>query len=606
MSAVRRAAAALGSAAVVLALAGASCRSAAARLEAPKPALELRLAEVAGLVVDEPVRALQWIDALASRYPEADAGELARLTAAALRTMEDRYRKAVSEGRWTDAAAAARSLNGLGAAGDRRTPADLALAGAKAAAAAGANLAAQLAAAASQAATPLAYADAAFFAGLAVSSGQAGNAAYFLAAADRAAAAAPEAVSDAAPAIDPAWRAFAAKAPTPDEMIKGVATVIVDRGIRFEKGLGYSDQIIGSAFFVDRTGYLVTNYHVVSSEVDPEYEGFSRLYIRMGGPGDPRQPARVVGWDPALDLALIKAETTPEFAFSVLSGAAAPIGAAVLAIGSPAGLEKTVTAGIVSARGRRFLEGGDVLQIDAAVNRGNSGGPVVDASGRLVGVAFAGIENFEGLNFAVPAERLCAALPRLLEGGRTERAWLGLHLAERNGGLEAVYVVPGSPAAERGFAEGDLIVAVDGQAAGAGLAALQDAMFRRRPGELATVDLADGRRRLVATAARPERPLASAVKADTPERLAAPLFGLRLSPSGSGPLQPAFIVREVLRGSAADDAGLSANDPVDLRGLAMDDEAGSAALTIFVKKRKLGYLETNMVLVASLLDPDTL
>jgi len=88
---------------------------------------------------------------------------------------------------------------------------------------------------------------------------------------------------------------------------------------------------------------------------------------------------------------LLKTEITPEYVFSVVDWAVPSVGESVFAIGSPIGLEQTVTQGIVSALGRRFLQIGDVIQIDAAVNQGNSGGPVVDMSGRLVGIVFAGI-----------------------------------------------------------------------------------------------------------------------------------------------------------------------------------------------------------------------
>jgi S1-C subfamily serine protease len=187
-----------------------------------------------------------------------------------------------------------------------------------------------------------------------------------------------------------------------------------------------------------------------------------------------------------MDLAVLKADVVPGYVFSVLDGVEPTVGSKVYAIGSPGGLEKTVTAGIVSAAGRRFLQIGDVVQIDAAVNHGNSGGPVVDEDGRLSGVVFAGIEQFEGLNFAVPSARLAAALPAMLRGGKAERPWLGLALSEERDEVQIVYVAPGTPASDQLVAEnvslvalGDLEVSVR---SGAGITALQDALYSRKPG----------------------------------------------------------------------------------------------------------------------------
>ncbi len=395
----------------------------------------------------------------------------------------------------------------------------------------------------------------------------------------------------------------------------GVATVIVDRGIRVEKGMGFSDRVLGSAFFVDAAGYLITNYHVISSEVDPKYEGYSRMYIRMGDSASPLFPARVIGWDKAMDLALIKTEYKPEFVFSVIDRVIPRVGDTVLAIGSPVGLEKTVTSGIVSSASRRFLQIGDVIQIDAAVNHGNSGGPVIDTSGRLVGIVYAGIDQFQGLNFAVPAERLAAALPAMIAGGKAERPWLGVSLSETSSGAEIIYAAPNTPASEHRLAEGTIIKTINGEeikaAQGMLIPALQDVIFQSRPGELIALETTDATgnettRHILMTAARPEIPLAEAAKIDTKERMAAPLFGLILSPSQGQSLSSSYLVKKVVRGSIADEAGISDQDPVSIRGFRVLESDGYALMEINVKKRRMGYLETTMRLPAALDSPDTL
>ena len=192
--------------------------------------------------------------------------------------------------------------------------------------------------------------------------------------------------------------------PDTEELISGTVTIWVNRGIKIEHGIGYPNRIIGSGFYIDKRGYILTNYHVISSEVDTEYEGFSRLYIKYDQ-NEERIPAKVVGWDASLDIALLKVEYTPDYFYSFPKQTEYKPGEKIYAIGSPGGLDKTITAGIISNSGsRRLLPIGDTIQVDVPINSGNSGGPVVDVYGNLVGVVFAGIEQFEGVNFIIPVK----------------------------------------------------------------------------------------------------------------------------------------------------------------------------------------------------------
>ena len=160
-------------------------------------------------------------------------------------------------------------------------------------------------------------------------------------------------------------------APSFPRMISGTVTILVDRGIKVEKGVGFPDRVIGSGFFIDKRGYILTNHHVIESEVDPKYKGYSRLFIRLSeSPAGERIPAKVVGYDKAFDLALIKTEITPEYVFGGWSGQTLTPGDRIFAIGSPAGLEKTITSGIISAMGRRLLQVGDSMQVDVPLNPG--------------------------------------------------------------------------------------------------------------------------------------------------------------------------------------------------------------------------------------------
>lgn len=274
------------------------------------------------------------------------------------------------------------------------------------------------------------------------------------------------------------------------KMMKGTVTVWVDRGMTIEKGLGRADRMIGSGFFIDANGYLITNYHVIQSEVDPEYEGFSRVYIKRAENPTVRIPAKVVGWDTTFDLALLKTEINPEVYFQLGSSEDLNIGSRIYAIGSPAGLEQTLTSGIVSAQNRRLLSLGSVLQIDAPVNHGSSGGPIIDEAGRVQAIVFAGLERNEGLNFAIPVELLRLILPQLYAGGETVHAWMscyGVSVKEspqQTAGTELVYAVPGSSASV--IPAGAVITHLNGRAVPC-LEALQAELMRLSAGTIVKV-----------------------------------------------------------------------------------------------------------------------
>jgi S1-C subfamily serine protease len=586
------------------------------RLAPPKVSAELRIDDIKRYVTEDPAQAIHLAGVYEMLYgpgnprgvEQAEALEtITALKTEAIGHLQASQEAAMREKRWDDAASLSRSLASLGISVEQTgNEPDLVLAHGKQQLAEGNDLGAFLSAVRSHGLQPLSIDDALFFLERAVAVKQRRTAAFFLALVDQGQADG----SETGPVISEELRGYAQGQDTATDMIKGVATVLVDRGIRIERGRGIPDRILGSAFFVDASGLLITNYHVISSEVDPAYEGYSRMYIRMGGASSPRIPAKVIGWDKAMDLALIKADVEGEYVFSVVDRIIPQVGDTVYAIGSPVGLEKTVTSGIVSALGRRLLQIGDVIQIDAAVNHGNSGGPVVDKEGRLVGIVFAGVEQYQGLNFAVPAERLAAALPAMLQGGKAERPWLGLTVSETTSGAEIIYVAPFTPGAEQQIKEGSVIKRINHETVTAPqgdlIPALQDRLFPTRPGELVSLETSDGNRYVLKSVARPDVPLAEAAKKDSRERMAAPLFGLILAPSLGRSFSSSYLVKRVLRGSIADEAGLSEQDPVSIRGFRINEDEGYALLQIDVKKRRMGYLETSMQLPAALASPDTL
>ncbi len=385
-------------------------------------------------------------------------------------------------------------------------------------------------------------------------------------------------------------------------MAKGTVTVWVDRGIKIENGVGVPDRVIGSAFFIDPRGYLLTNYHVIKSEVDPEYEGYSRLYIRLSGQSKARIPAKVIGYDRVFDLALLKTEIEPDFVFYPASDVNVQPGNKVYAIGSPGGLKNTITSGIVSAVGRRFLQIGDAIQVDAPLNPGNSGGPLLNSNAELIGIVFAGIEQFEGVNFAIPWYWIDKVLPLLYDGGEVKHPWLGMALNEGEEGLEVLYLVPEEPAANTGILPGDFIVSFDGRKVKK-RKELQSLILDAPLPSLAKLAWRHGdtvKSRLIAVTERPNSPVELALERDDKDRVLYPLFGFELENTGSFLWNKNYIVKRVITGSIADETGISKGDPLTIQGWKVDKKKKYAILQIYIKKRKAGFLESTIQLVSYL------
>jgi serine protease Do len=227
----------------------------------------------------------------------------------------------------------------------------------------------------------------------------------------------------------------------------------------------------GSGFFISADGYAVTNNHVVdkAEQVDITTDD-GKSYT-----------AKVIGTDDRTDLALIKVEGRTDFPFVRLADKTPRIGDWVIAVGNPFGLGGTVTAGIVSARGRDIGAGpyDDYIQIDAAVNKGNSGGPTFDLDGNVIGVntaIFSPSGGSVGIAFDIPAETVKTVIAQLKDRGAVSRGWIGVQIQPVTSeiadslGLKnargALVAEPqsGSPAQKAGIKAGDVIVSVNGEA----------------------------------------------------------------------------------------------------------------------------------------------
>jgi S1-C subfamily serine protease len=266
----------------------------------------------------------------------------------------------------------------------------------------------------------------------------------------------------------------------------------------------------GSGFVVDRLGHIVTNEHVVSSA-----DSISVSFWN-GAAFD----AELVGVDPSTDLAVIKVDA-PAALFEPLrigDSNKVAVGDPVLALGSPFGLEGTVTSGIVSALHRQMTAPNDftitdTIQTDAAINHGNSGGPLLDRLGRVIGVN-AQIESdsggSDGVGFAIPSNTVRSIARQLIESGEVRHAYLGITMVAVPGGVAVTQVRDGTPAEKAGLraatgtrtvdgqerpSGGDVIIEFGGQKVSSA-AALQSAVDALRPGDKVTITvLRDGGRR---------------------------------------------------------------------------------------------------------------
>jgi S1-C subfamily serine protease len=285
---------------------------------------------------------------------------------------------------------------------------------------------------------------------------------------------------------------------------------------------------LGSGFVVDKRGDILTNDHVV--------QGGTR--IRVGFSSGASYPARVVGADPSSDVAIVRVKAPPSALYTLQfdNSSSVEVGDPVYAIGNPFGLDRTMTAGIVSATGRDIqapdgLTIPKAIQTDAPINHGNSGGPLLDRFGRVIGIndqiESGSVDGNVGIGFAVPSDTSRTVARDLINTGHAEHAWLGVEADTIDPSLAGVVrglpshgaaiarVVKGSPAAKAGLKAatravtvdglsaplgGDTIVAIDGKSIGTSQQ-IADAVAAHRPGdrvELAVVRA--GKRRTVTVA----------------------------------------------------------------------------------------------------------
>jgi serine protease Do len=260
---------------------------------------------------------------------------------------------------------------------------------------------------------------------------------------------------------------------------------------------------LGSGFIISKDGYILTNNHVVEGSDKIEISLLPREK-KFAAKKENKYPATLIGRDPATDVALLKIKTGFDLPFAILGNSKnITKGEWVLAMGNPFGLDHSVSAGIVSAIGREINPGenrrfDDFIQTDAAINFGNSGGPLVNMKGEVIGINTAITAQGSGIGFAVPINIAKDVVSQLKESGAVSRGYLGVTIADVTDEMKEAFglpsakgvvvndIVPNGPAAKSDLKRGDVILRVDGDEVN-DAKSLQRAVARVKPG--ATVSL---------------------------------------------------------------------------------------------------------------------
>jgi serine protease Do len=336
----------------------------------------------------------------------------------------------------------------------------------------------------------------------------------------------------------------------------------------------------GSGFFISADGFVVTNNHVVDKAEN----------VQVTTDDGKSYTAKVIGTDPRTDLALIKIEGRDDFPYVKLADTAPRIGDWVIAVGNPFGLGGTVTAGIVSARGRDIGAGpyDDFIQIDAPVNKGNSGGPTFDMNGNVIGVntaIFSPSGGNVGIAFATPAETVKSVVAQLKDKGSVSRGWIGVQIQpvtkeiadsmglKKAAGALVAEPQPDSPAAKAGIQSGDVITAVNGKPVrdARELARMIGAMTPNTTVELGLISGGQEKTVKLTLGTLPSQRQAAATEREMPGT-DVPRLGLTLAPADSvaGASGKGVVVTAVQPGSVAAEHGFRTGDIIlDVGGKAV-------------------------------------
>ena len=372
----------------------------------------------------------------------------------------------------------------------------------------------------------------------------------------------------------------------------------------------FKQRSLGSGFILDKDGYVVTNNHVI--------ENADEIKVKLANGKE--YDAELAGRDPNTDLALIKIEGSSDLVpLKMGNSDTLDVGSWVVAIGSPFGLEQTVTAGIISAKGRVIGAGpyDNFIQTDASINPGNSGGPLLNMNGEVVGINTAIVAQGQGIGFAIPVNLAQGIVVQLKDNGSVTRGWLGVgiqdltpELAEYYGlkdkkGVLVSQVFKGDPAEQAGIRPNDIIVAVDGKPVTTGRE-LSATIAGLEVGKRTVITLVrDGREKTIYAELAQRQDAGEIAKQELQDNGELGLQVTELSPEsarryGHAEDEKGVLVVDVQPGSKADQAGIQRGDlvkevnrkPVDSVGKLKSELKNKAgdSVRLLVKRPNAGFV----------------
>jgi len=385
-----------------------------------------------------------------------------------------------------------------------------------------------------------------------------------------------------------------------EELMNSVVAVILNKGLNIKDGMGYFDKSIGTGFFIDNDGYILTNHHVIADHVDPTYEGYSMVYVTTKDEPDIEIPAKVIGFDKVFDIALLKIPKKNKDFLVLGRSRDMSVGDKIYTIGNPIGIKYTVTSGIISNKEIDFFQLGRAFQIDAAINPGNSGGPLIDERGQVVGIVFAGIPQFEGINFAIPFEWVRKTIPTLYQGGEIKRCWIGGGLYEENKDIIFYYILPTGPAAYAGIQTGDKLLKIDGFEVKSVEDAQELLAWKRYP-QLINIEIerkGEKLSKVVRLEERPYLPVESAFKKDIEANLITLIFGIGVEYYGKGIMFNKYKTTKIYKGMYGFHLDIGEGDPIVVYDLKYIEKNKFIKLTLKFKQKNLGFLDRIITVVS--------